>query len=234
MSSTRHNKHRVYRVANWISQHWLLVFNSLIGIYVLLPFLAPLLLANGFQRPATVLYRVYSPTCHQMAFRSIFIGGEQAVYPRAHAHTLVEAESFESYAQQLDEFQGVSLNGLGADLILAARQFTGNQQMGFKTAICQRDLAIFGFLLIGGLVFGLLRGRIRIRPLPLIIFLIVGMGPIAFDGFSQLFSYYIPALAFRESPPFLRIGTGALFGFCVAWLVLPYIQQGQDFKQVHE
>ena len=234
MNSPLPNQTRVYNVANWISRHWLLVFNSIVGIYVILPMLTPVLLANGYQRPAAVLYRIYSPTCHQMAFRSVFIGGEQPVYPRAHANTLKEWNSFESYAQNLEEFQGVSLTGLGADLIIAARRFTGNQQMGFKTAICQRDLAIFGFLLIGGLVFGLLRKRMQIRPLPLILFLIVGMGPIGLDGFSQLFSYYIPSLAFRESPPFLRMGTGALFGFCVAWLILPYIQQGQEVKRPSE
>ena len=87
-------------------------------------------------------------------------------------------------------------------------------------------------------MFGLLRGRFRIRPMPILLFVILGMGPIALDGFSQLFSYYIPALEFRESPPYLRIGTGALFGFCVAWLVLPYIQQGQrgneEFRMTNE
>ncbi len=218
---------RLYRATNWLATHWLFTFNAIIGIYVLLPFIAPMLLANGFQRPAAALYRIYSPTCHQMAFRSVFIGGEQLVYPRAHAHTLAEIASFEDYAAHLEEFHSSSLEGLGNDLIFAARSFNGNEQMGFKTAICQRDLAIFGFLFLGGVLFGLLRTRFRIRPMPLILFVILGMGPIALDGFSQLFSYYIPALEFRESPPYLRIGTGALFGFCVSWLVLPYIQQGQ-------
>ena len=218
----------LYRATIWIANHWLATFNSLVGIYVLLPFVAPMLLAGGFARPAAFLYRIYSPTCHQMAFRSIFIGGEQLVYPREHAHTLIEVDSFESYAQHLEQFHEVSLEGLGTDLMLAARHFTGSEQMGYKTAICQRDLMIFGFLLVGGIVYGLLRNRVRIRPMPLILFILIGMGPIALDGFSQLFSYYIPSLAFRESPPYLRLGTGALFGFCVAWLVLPYIDSNQS------
>lgn len=227
MASTDPTQTRLYRTVNWLARNWLVTFNVLVGTYALLPFIAPILLANGFQRPASALYRIYSPTCHQMAFRSVFIGGEQFVYPREHAHTLTEITSFEEYAKHLEEFHGSSLDGLGTDLMLAARLFTGNEQMGFKTAICQRDLAIFGFLFVGGVAYALLHKRFRIRPMPILLFVLLGMGPIGLDGFSQLFSYYIPALEFRESPPFLRIGTGALFGLSVAWLILPRLQPYQ-------
>ncbi len=229
MTSYRPNESIINRSANWVSDHWLATFNTLVGLYVLFPLLAPLLLAIGLNRPATILYRIYSPTCHQMAFRSLFFGGDQTVYPREHAHTLHPLVPFESYAEHLEEFDGVSLDGLDNDLILAARRFTGNEQMGYKSAICQRDLTIFGFLFIGGLVFAILRQRgITVRRLPIVLFILIGMGPIALDGFSQLFSYYIPSLAVRESPPYLRLGTGALFGFCVAWVVLPYIESGSS------
>ena len=72
------------------------------------------------------------------------------------------------------------------------------------------------------------------------VFIIVGMGPIGLDGFSQLFGYWgtpigdtetVSQLALsiqrvfplRESTPFLRTFTGALFGFMLAWLVYPHI-----------
>lgn len=223
MTTSTNEDSLIFRASNWVSRHWLAVLNGLIGLYVLLPFVAPMLMANGITRPAAAIYRIYSPTCHQMAFRSVFIGGEQVVYPREHAETLADLTSFEEYAQHLEEFHGSSLDGLGSDLMLAARGFNGNEQMGFKTAICQRDLAIFGALFIGGLIFAGLHKRIRIRPMPLWLFVLLGMGPIGFDGFSQLFSYYIPALAFRESPPFMRIGTGLIFGFAAAWLIFPYL-----------
>ena len=66
--------------------------------------------------------------------------------------------------------------------------------MGYKTALCERDMAIYGFVLIGGLVYGLLRRYRKVKPLPVWAFIIFGMGPIALDGFSQLFSQYGVAL----------------------------------------
>lgn len=221
---------RINQTVNAIGRHWLAFFNTVLAIYVSLPIIAPVLMGYGLERPAGWIYTIYSPTCHQMAFRSFFVGGEQYAYPRTLAGTSLQ--SFESYATEIDHFSGVSLDGLPGDLIISARTFLGNAEMGYKTAICQRDLGIFGFLLIGGLLYALLRPYYRIKPMPLILFIIIGMGPIGLDGFSQLFGYYrdtIPLLeifATRESPPFLRTATGAWFGLCVAWLALPYIDQG--------
>jgi uncharacterized membrane protein len=215
------------RLIAGIGRHWLATFNTVVALYVTLPVLAPLLMLAGWERTAGWIYTVYKPTCHQMAFRSFFIGGEQWVYPRALAGT--GAASFESVAVTLPQFGGVTLEGLPPDLILASRAFVGSAELGFKTAICQRDLAIFGALLIGGLLYAGVRGRVRIRPMPFWLFLLVGLGPIGLDGFSQLFGYYgtlLPFLDFfpvRESTPLLRTGTGFLFGLSVAWLALPRV-----------
>jgi hypothetical protein len=49
--------------------------------------------------------------------------------------------------------------------------------------------------------------------------------PIGIDGFSQLLSQ--PPLSFlpeRESTPFLRSLTGALFGLCTAWFGYPLVE----------
>jgi len=74
--------------------------------------------------------------------------------------------------------------------------------------------------------------------LPLWAFLIFGMGPIALDGFSQLFSQYgtaSPALSFfntifplRESTPLLRSLTGAIFGLSLVWLAYPHVEVGMQ------
>lgn len=207
----------------WFGRHWLAIINSFLALYVLLPVAAPLMLGVGLTTPARLIYRLYTPTCHQLAFRSIFLGGDQYVYPREHAETLVTVDSFESYVAHLEAFHGVSLDGLGADLMVAGRAFLGTEEMGFKTAVCQRDLMIFGFMLIGGLLYGLARRRWDVRPMPLLAFVLIGMTPIAFDGFSQLFSYFIEDWGYRESPPYLRMATGAWFGLCTAWLIFPHI-----------
>ncbi len=69
------------RFTLWISQNYMLVFILLIAIYVGTPFIAPLLMKAGMQTPAKIIYTLYSPLCHQLAFRSWFLFGEQPVYP---------------------------------------------------------------------------------------------------------------------------------------------------------
>jgi uncharacterized membrane protein len=221
----------INRAVAWASRHWLALFNTAVGIYVFLPILAPMLMAAGFERPARVIYTAYSPMCHQMAFRSFFLFGEQPVYPRELAGT--DFVPFEAYVAQISDFAGVDAEDWPT-LFLKARQFVGNEQLGYKTALCQRDMAIFGALFLSGLLYGWLRKRYTIKPLPFLLFVIIGMGPIALDGFSQLFGYYgelVPFLNFvplRESPPMIRTLTGAWFGFCVAWMVLPSIDRGMQ------
>jgi len=69
------------KAAYWVSRHWLFLFNLIIATYIALPFAAPILMMNGWERPARMLYTIYSPACHQLSFRSYFIGGEQSYYP---------------------------------------------------------------------------------------------------------------------------------------------------------
>lgn len=231
----------VDRSVYWMSRHWLALFNTIILIYVGLPILAPVLMNYGVEGPARAIYTVYSPLCHQMSQRSFFLFGEQSAYPREIAGT--NLRPLEAYVDQVPEFDGVE-EGNWPAFFVAARRFLGNEQMGYKMALCERDIGIYGFVLIGGLVFGMLRYRIKIRPLPFILFLIIGIGPIALDGFSQLFSYWAAPtdgtqasglvsqvrqlLPLRESTPALRALTGALFGFMLVWLAYPHVQVGMS------
>ena len=218
------------RLVYWISRHWLAIFNTMVAIYVGLPLLAPVLMNVGASAPARVIYTIYSPLCHQMASRSFFLFGEQAAYPRAIAGTSLT--SIEAYMPSVPEFADASADPQDwTAFLFAARRFVGNEQMGYKMALCERDMAIYVSVLLTGLLYGLLRRRMSIRPLPIWAFLIIGLGPIALDGFSQLFSQYLVVLApqtvaflpLRESSPFLRTLTGALFGFALVWLTYPHI-----------
>ncbi len=60
-----------------IANHWLLLLNSAVGLYVGLPVLAPLLMARGQTRFPNAIYFVYQFVCHQMPSRSFFIAGHQ-------------------------------------------------------------------------------------------------------------------------------------------------------------
>jgi uncharacterized membrane protein len=113
---------------------------------------------------------------------------------------------------------------VGEDDELAARAYIGEPGIGYKVALCERDIAIYGGILLFGLVFSL-TGR-RIKPLPWYFWLLFGILPIAIDGFSQLLSQ--PPLgffAYRESTPLLRSITGFLFGLTTAWFGFPIVEE---------
>ena len=209
------------RASFWLSKHYLTALNFFILLYVGLPFLAPTLMKAGAQIPAQVLYRVYSPLCHQFGFRSFFLFGEQPYYPLAQAG-LTDLRTFEEVTgmQGLDNPSSMSR--------FEARQFVGNESVGYKVALCERDVAIYGALLLFGVVFGL-TGR-RMPPLHWVLWILIGILPIGLDGFSQLFSQFNwPALAalipYRESTPLLRVLTGGLFGWTTAWYAYPYMEE---------
>src|SRR5258708_1914752 len=80
---------RVNRWALGLSRRWLTVLLLVITLYVGLPFVAPTLMHFGLTGPASFLYTAYSPLCHQLAFRSLFLFGQQPVYPRTAANVPV-------------------------------------------------------------------------------------------------------------------------------------------------
>lgn len=215
-----------------LSKRWLLYLNTLVGIYVGLPILAPILMRLGATGPAAVIYRIYSPMCHQSASRSFFLFGEQIAYPSEVAGT--NFVPLQNYTADLPEFQGVDTD-IFFEFFTAARGFIGNAHMGYKMALCERDIAIYFMIFVMGLIYAFVRQRREVKPLRFIIFVIFFLAPIGWDGFSQLFGYFFEVLGsdglsrifyVRESTPFLRTFTGALFGTGVVWLIYPHIAQG--------
>ena len=227
---------RLDKIIYRFSKNWVRYFNILIAIYIGLPILAPVLMKAGAAGPARIIYTIYRPMCHQMSSRSFFLFGEQIAYPRELAGT--NLTPLEAYTSSIPEFTDVAQENW-VNFFLAAQRFVGNERMGYKMALCERDMAIYGFVLIGGLIYAILRRRYYIKPLSIWLFILIGMAPIALDGFSQLFGYYSTPLdgsiptgiraaiqsisPLRESTPFLRTATGALFGLMLAWLAYPNI-----------
>jgi uncharacterized membrane protein len=181
----------------WIARHWLALFNGAWALYVGLPFLAPVLLYLGLDTPARVIYAFYSVLCHQLPDHSYFLFGPQLVPDMA---TLVA-------------------NGMsGVDNLFLQRQFVGNEAIGFKVAICQRDVSIYASVLAAGLLFGLVRQRLPELKLRWYLLLVL---PIVLDGGTQLFGW-------RESTWLLRTLTGALFGASSVWLAYPFIDDAMQ------
>ena len=117
------------------------------------------------------------------------------------------------------------------DVFVHARDNIGDETLGYKVAFCQRDIAIYGAMLLGGLVYAFLRRR-GLRAMPVWLFILGGVVPMALDGGTQFISLMIPGFPVRESVWQLRVITGALFGFSIAWLAYPYIQDGMDETRV--
>lgn len=215
---------RAMRVNRWVirtSRHWLTIVLVFLLLYVGLSLAAPVFMKAGQEGIADALYTLYAPMCHQFAFRSWFFFGDQIAYPLSQSGSGLVP--FEVYAAQDPHFDGVNLSTWSADLQKAARSFHGDERMGYKTALCERDVAIYGMMLLAGLLFSRVRGWLR--PAPIWLYLILGLAPIGLDGFSQLFGY--PPFEFwpvRETIPTLRVMTGALFGLMNVWLAFPYLE----------
>lgn len=194
----------------WLSKHWLALFNTLAFLYVGLPTLAPILMALGIHRPASIIYLIYRPLCHQLPQRSWFLFGPKLAY-------------------RLPE-----LMERGVVSSAWTRDFIGNEAMGYKMAFCQRDFAIYGTIFLAGIVYGLLRRRWDIKPLPLWVYIGVGIVPMGIDGGLQLISYILPLLLSDppirsyETTPLMRTVTGALFGWATVWLAYPYFHQSME------
>jgi uncharacterized membrane protein len=214
------NFSRMDRLTDWLSHHYLALFNFFLFLYAGLPFLAPVLMKTGLPLPARVIYTIYSPLCHQMAFRSWFLFGEQPYYPR----DLAGMNGVLSYEAVF--LNGQNVSEASSDFIIGARNMIGDESVGYKVALCERDVALYGGMLIFGMVFAL-SGR-KIRQIPWYIWLLLGLVPIGIDGISQLPSLVsgLPNwLPLRESTPLWRTMTGALFGVLTAWYLYPLIEE---------
>ena len=96
------------------------------AVFVGLPFLAPAADGGRRDRAGRLIYTLYAPTCHQLPERSFFLFGPQITHrvtDLEHAHVLPA---------------GLSI------LQRQALRLIGNPETGYKVAICERDVAIYG------------------------------------------------------------------------------------------
>jgi uncharacterized membrane protein len=149
----------------------MLVFNLVVFIYLGLAFLAPTLMKTGNPGIAGLLYKGYGFVCHQLAYRSFFLFGEQPYYPRQ-AASLSGVMTF-SEATGMDESNT-------ARSIFAARNYVGDEQVGYKVALCERDIAIYAGILIFGLLFSL--SGMRLRSIPWLSGCLWQLYPLAWTG----------------------------------------------------
>lgn len=192
----------VNRLADWIVRHWLAILNLLFLLYVGLPFLAPVFMEVGAETPAKIIYTIYRPACHQLPERSFFLFGDSPVYRR----------------------EALPANGVAdSDNVFVRRNYIGDSDHGYKVAICERDVAIYGSMFLMGLLFALMRGHLpRLKARWLLLFAL----PMIIDGGTQL-------VGLRSSTWQLRLITGAFFGVGLIWFAYPYIEESMKSSAIH-
>jgi len=212
------------RLIYFLTRKWFLVFSVIYGLFVLLPFSAPILMQNSWFGPAKIVYTGFSLLCHQLPQRSFFLFGSKSMYA-------------------LSEIQ-TSWKDTVNPLIL--RQFIGSAEMGWKVAWSDRMVSMYTSILFFAWIWGLLRKKLQ--PLPIWGLLLLLL-PMFLDGMAHFFSDFAGfGQGFRGSnlwlasltnnlfaPSFyegdalgsfnswMRLVTGVLFGLGIVWFSFPYI-----------
>lgn len=198
--------------------------------------MAPVLMVAGMPGLARAIYLGFSLVCHQRANRSFFLFGLQATY---------------SYSDLVPFAPG-------ADTWSGLRAFVGTPELGYKVAWSDRMVALYGGVFLGGLVFALLRRRLR--PLKWWALVLLSV-PMLVDGATHLisdlwgvgngFRYYnawLARLTGRVLPQgfyagtelgsfnsLMRLATGLLFGWAVVWTAYPVLETTfQDMRRTLE
>src|SRR5262245_13759282 len=129
------------RAMHWVSRHYLALLNLMMLLYFGLPILAPVLMNAGLKGPASIIYTIYKPLCHQFGFRSFFLFGEQTYYPLEEAG-IPNVKNFEEASGIKDIHNPMNYSRV------QARNFIGNEIMGYKMALCERDMAIYSSIFL--------------------------------------------------------------------------------------
>jgi uncharacterized membrane protein len=207
-----------------LRNHWIVVFGIIFGLYIGLPFLAPVFMHAGWKALGNAIYFIYSFLCHQLPERSFFLFGPKLTFSLA------------------------EIGATGQDTInlITLRQFIGNEIMGWKVAWSDRMVSMFTSLWIFGLLWWPFRKRLPSLPIwGLILFLL----PMAVDGGTHFLgdlagigqgfrdtNLWLATLtrnifqlkfyagdAWGSFNSMMRLFTGVLFGLGVAWFAFPLL-----------
>ena len=82
MSTLRMNTrlHQSRSIFQWLGDHWFGTFLVIYGLWVFVPFLAPVFMNLGWTGVGKAIYFFYSFFCHQLPERSFFFFGAKPMY----------------------------------------------------------------------------------------------------------------------------------------------------------
>lgn len=232
MSVVNTNIRQKQSIFQWISTHWFETFILVYGLWVFVPFFAPVFMQLGWTGAGKAVYFIYSFFCHQLPERSFFWFGEKVMY-------------------SLGEIQAVWQDTSNP---MVLRQFVGNEAMGWKVAWSDRMISFYTSVWLFALLWYPLRRRIK--PVSWWGFALLLL-PIAVDGITHAVSdlagigqgfrdtnVWLAILTENSLPPtfyagdalgsfnsIMRFITGLLAGLGIVWLVFPYVFRAQAYNQ---
>ena len=163
---------RINNIVAWCLAHWLLFANGLVLLYGGLPWLSPVLYAEGYSWWGRLLFLIYRPLCHQKPDRSFFVDG-------------------------------------------------------YQVAFCERETAMYTSLFIGGLLFALLRNKLRPVSLRTGGLLLV---PMLLDGGTQMLNDIFGGIRSHDHSIgsinfWMRMISGVLFAIAVIMTIYPRLER---------
>jgi uncharacterized membrane protein len=219
-------------LASWFSDHWFGTFLVMYGIWVFMPFLAPVFMQIGWTGAGKAIYFIYSFFCHQLPERSFFLFGQKAMY-------------------SLSEIRSAWQDTINP---MVLRQFIGNETMGWKVAWSDRMISFYTSVWLFAVIWFPIRRRLKpLSWLGLALLLL----PIIMDGGTHAISDLAGiGQGFRDTNVWLamltnnilpvsfyagdalgsfnslmRFITGLLAGLAIGWLIFPYLLQSQAYNE---
>src|SRR5512140_483742 len=75
--------HKSTSILEHLAHHWFLIFLTFFGLWVWIPWLAPIAMHVGWDKLAKGIYSIYQFFCHQLPERSFFLFGSKPMYSLA-------------------------------------------------------------------------------------------------------------------------------------------------------
>jgi uncharacterized membrane protein len=212
-------------ISAWLTSHWFEMFAIAYGLWIGLPWLAPLMMKIGQDELGKGIYFVYSLFCHQLPERSFFLFGPQIMY-------------------SLSDVQMAWQDTLNP---MVLRRFIGNDALGWKLAWSDRMVSFYTTVWLFAMAWWPFRRKIKALPWWGFVLLML---PMFADGITHMVSDFSGlGRGFRDSNDWLlaltndrlplvyagdalgsfnswtRLVTGVLAGLGIAWFALPHVER---------
>ncbi len=204
---------------------YLAEFIWLFLLFYLLTALSPAFFYKaGLDNVGKTIHSVFRIFCHQRVERSPFLFGEKGLI---NYYSLDELQ-FIGFIPDKNPHVPEALSET-----IFAYPYIGNEYLGYKTALCIRDLGIYFFMVIVGGIYLLYANITKKTPHLKWYFIILLMVPMAVDGIFQTFAEFIyiswvPQSYFDDIPK--RIITGGLFGVGFAFFVFQNLKENLEIE----